>query len=240
LSSQEEEEFHKLYRRAADFLAEVSEYVPPHRGLVNMAEKKAVQAKRDNPIKSVNGVEVFTDEDEFRLKELKRIAWPTEGEKTELEALVNKFNAWAECKAKLPPQLQEESVSKVRSPHGIEVPVFTEEDGHRMADLEKVQIASCLTYGAAKELEDLQKKFARWKNYFTSQDPQKEQVNHPPHYNAGSIEVIDAIEAWGLGFNDGNVVKYVARAKHKGGLTDLKKALWYLQRHIANVEKGAE
>ena len=58
-------------------------------------------------------------------------------------------------------------------------------------------------------------------------------VNHPPHYTHGGIEVIDAIEAWGLGYHLGNVVKYVARAKHKGNyLQDLQKAQWYLQREI--------
>ena len=39
----------------------------------------------------------------------------------------------------------------------------------------------------------------------------REAVNSPPHYNQGNIEVIDAIEDWGLDFNAGNVVKYVAR-----------------------------
>jgi hypothetical protein len=58
-------------------------------------------------------------------------------------------------------------------------------------------------------------------------------VDHPPHYNQSSIEVIDAIEAWELDFHDGNVVKYLVRAKHKGHeLEDLQKALWYLQRKI--------
>lgn len=61
-----------------------------------------------------------------------------------------------------------------------------------------------------------------------------ERVNHPYHYNQGRIEVIDFIEDQGLGFNLGNVVKYVARAEHKGKeLEDLKKALWYLQREIS-------
>lgn len=56
-------------------------------------------------------------------------------------------------------------------------------------------------------------------------------VAHPPHYNGGKIEVIDAIEDWLLGFNDGNVVKYVARHRMKGTPTqDLEKALWYLIR----------
>jgi hypothetical protein len=61
----------------------------------------------------------------------------------------------------------------------------------------------------------------------------KEAINHPSHYNAGKIEVIDAIEDWNLGFHEGNVVKYVARAKHKANeLEDLKKAAWYLNRLI--------
>ena len=58
-------------------------------------------------------------------------------------------------------------------------------------------------------------------------------VVHPHHYTFGGIEVIDAIEAWSLGFHLGNVVKYVARATHKGSyLEDLRKASWYLQREI--------
>ncbi len=59
-------------------------------------------------------------------------------------------------------------------------------------------------------------------------------VDHPPHYNVGKYEVIDVIEDWRLGFNLGNVVKYVARAEHKGReLEDLDKAAWYINREIA-------
>lgn len=64
-------------------------------------------------------------------------------------------------------------------------------------------------------------------------------VNHPAHYTYGGIEVIDAIEAWGLGFAAGNVIKYIARAAHKGReVEDLKKAKWYLERLIAATERG--
>lgn len=64
-------------------------------------------------------------------------------------------------------------------------------------------------------------------------------INHPAHYTAGGVETIDFIEAKKLGYNLGNVVKYVARSEHKGAaLTDLKKARWYLDREIANREKG--
>ena len=66
----------------------------------------------------------------------------------------------------------------------------------------------------------------------------KEMINHPAHYNVGKIEVIEAIDDWQLGFYEGQVVKYVARAKHKGNqLEDLKKAQWYLNRKIEQLEK---
>ena len=63
-------------------------------------------------------------------------------------------------------------------------------------------------------------------------------VNHPKHYNTGKIEVIDAIKEWKMGFCDGNVIKYVARHKHKGRpIEDLKKAKWYLERLIQQYEQ---
>ena len=63
-------------------------------------------------------------------------------------------------------------------------------------------------------------------------------VNHPPHYKAGGIETIDFIEAKGLGYHLGNVVKYVSRADLKGAkLEDLKKAQWYLNRAVSLLEK---
>ena len=62
-------------------------------------------------------------------------------------------------------------------------------------------------------------------------------VNHPSHYTFGKYEVIDVIEDWQLGFHEGQVVKYVGRAKHKGNeLEDLKKAQFYLSRLIKNME----
>lgn len=59
-------------------------------------------------------------------------------------------------------------------------------------------------------------------------------VNHPAHYKAGGIETIDFIEAKGLNYRLGNVVKYITRADLKGDrLENLKKAKWYLEREIA-------
>ena len=65
-------------------------------------------------------------------------------------------------------------------------------------------------------------------------------VNHPPHYTAGGIETIDFIEAKQLGYNLGNVVKYVSRNALKGDqLENLKKAQWYLNREIKQLETKA-
>jgi len=65
---------------------------------------------------------------------------------------------------------------------------------------------------------------------------QADVVNHPPHYKVGGIETIDFIEAKGLDYNLGNVVKYVTRADHKGNkIQDLEKARWYLDRAINSL-----
>lgn len=70
--------------------------------------------------------------------------------------------------------------------------------------------------------------------------PVHDPVNHPAHYTIGAIEVIDALEAWELGFHLGNAVKYIARAAHKGSLLeDLRKARWYLDREISRIEASA-
>ena len=66
------------------------------------------------------------------------------------------------------------------------------------------------------------------------------EVSRPAHYTSSKVEVIDAIEAWGLGYHLGNVVKYVARAGKKNptkDIQDLEKAAWYLNRHIEKLKE---
>jgi len=52
-----------------------------------------------------------------------------------------------------------------------------------------------------------------------------------PHYN-NPIQPIEYIEANGLDFAEGNVIKYVTRYKDKGGVSDLEKAKYYIQKLI--------
>ena len=70
-------------------------------------------------------------------------------------------------------------------------------------------------------------------------------VNHPRHYKAkNGMEVIDVIEAFTANLegyeatHTGNVIKYICRWKEKNGLEDLKKAQWYLNRLINNIEEN--
>jgi hypothetical protein len=70
----------------------------------------------------------------------------------------------------------------------------------------------------------------------------EDKVNSPPHYSHGEIECIDAIAAALTpdelkGFVKGNVIKYLWRTEHKGGLEDLKKARWYLDYLIKKLSQ---
>lgn len=53
------------------------------------------------------------------------------------------------------------------------------------------------------------------------------------HYKM-DIEPWDAIIAWGLGYLDGNAVKYLSRWRKKGGIADLEKAKHYIEKLIEN------
>ena len=67
-------------------------------------------------------------------------------------------------------------------------------------------------------------------------------VNSPKHYNQAGIECIDAIHAaTDEGFEyylQGNIMKYLWRYERKGkSIEDLKKAKWYLNKLISEVEE---
>jgi hypothetical protein len=57
-------------------------------------------------------------------------------------------------------------------------------------------------------------------------------INSPDHYNKGDIEVIDYILDQKFNYLEGNVIKYVSRYRSKGGIEDLRKAKWYLEKLI--------
>jgi hypothetical protein len=73
---------------------------------------------------------------------------------------------------------------------------------------------------------------------------ERDMVNHPPHYNNSAAtcdkcgDCIECIEVTRhMPFSLGNAVKYLWRWQDKGGLEDLKKARWYLEDAIKDLER---
>jgi hypothetical protein len=69
----------------------------------------------------------------------------------------------------------------------------------------------------------------------------EDSINHPTHYTSGKIEVIDYIQdkltpEQFEGFCIGVVMQYISRYRLKGGMDDLKKAVWYLNRIIESKQ----
>ena len=71
-------------------------------------------------------------------------------------------------------------------------------------------------------------------------------VNHPSHYNQGGIECIEALKAATVGKTGieavcvANVIKYCWRYEEKNGLEDVKKAQFYINRLIQELEEKKE
>lgn len=71
---------------------------------------------------------------------------------------------------------------------------------------------------------------------------QQDNVNNPSHYGQGKIEAIEYISDFLTpeeyqGYLRGNIAKYLHRFPYKNGVEDLRKASWYLDRLIKEVEK---
>ena len=72
----------------------------------------------------------------------------------------------------------------------------------------------------------------------------RDNVNRPSHYTQGGIECIDAIKAATTGLSgieavcSGNAIKYIWRWKFKNGAEDVKKAIFYLNRLLKEIEDG--
>jgi len=73
---------------------------------------------------------------------------------------------------------------------------------------------------------------------FTHHSNKPDLVHHPAHYCYSEYEPKDVIRAWGLNFNLGSAVKYIARAGRKDDiLQELNKAKQFLEFEIEAIEK---
>lgn len=103
-------------------------------------------------------------------------------------------------------------------------------NGKRVIILEQVN-------GNLSQEFDLSKK--NFWSYFSYYIPENN-IN-PEHYKIGHIETFDYLKAklsptQLAGFCKGNVIKYLSRADHKNKLEDLKKAKWYLDKLIDELD----
>ena len=97
-----------------------------------------------------------------------------------------------------------------------------------------------------RELRDWRLKHNRdFEKVFINAMDRDDKVNSPSHYRSGNIECIEAIEEALTdeelrGYFKGNCLKYLWREQYKNQLEDLKKAQFYLNRLIKNVEAGRD
>ena len=71
-------------------------------------------------------------------------------------------------------------------------------------------------------------------------------VNHPQHYTQGGIECIDALKAATVGKRGieavcvANVIKYLWRYEEKNGTEDIRKAKFYIERLLKELEESQQ
>ena len=132
-------------------------------------------------------------------------------------------------------------------------PLFpTKDDPEMLADLleEDYKLAEekMADRYAVNKKDNPSKKFVKEHGEFTRQGYKfktswgDDDVNNPTHYNTGSIECIDAMEAMlseeeFIGYLRGNSFKYRWSCRSKGNaVKDLRKAQWYENRLLAIME----
>ena len=75
--------------------------------------------------------------------------------------------------------------------------------------------------------------------------PKSDMINHPPHYTQGEIECIEVIKYINdklnmkgyQGYCLGNFIKYIWRCNFKNGWEDIDKAVFYLDKLLAEQRK---
>ena len=84
---------------------------------------------------------------------------------------------------------------------------------------------------------------AHTKGDHCNKEPDADMVNHPSHYTQGGIECIDALKAATVSKTGieavctANAIKYLWRYEKKNGIEDVKKARWYIDRLIKELEE---
>lgn len=119
------------------------------------------------------------------------------------------------------------------------------EDGKRLYDLNNYAVEVSAKLNARRAAVPSEKYINPLKPYPVKFN-QTDNVNHPAHYTQGGIECIEALKAATIDKKGieavcvANIIKYLWRYEAKNGLEDVKKARFYLNYLIDELEKGAD
>ena len=121
-----------------------------------------------------------------------------------------------------------------------EVDVFTDNHGCVFDEMDDKMLDKC--YNWYKEIDQAACENAE--GDCCNKDPNVDMVNHPAHYTQGGIECIDALKAATVrkcGIEAvcvANVIKYLWRYEEKNGIEDVRKAKWYIERLLKELEES--
>lgn len=128
---------------------------------------------------------------------------------------------------------------KLKNLYDEEVNLFTNERGCAFDGMSDDILNKC--YNWYKELDPVAYENAEAK--CCDKEPNVDMVNHPSHYTQGGIECIDALKAATVSKTGieavctANAIKYLWRYEEKNGVEDVKKARWYIDRLIRELEE---
>lgn len=129
---------------------------------------------------------------------------------------------------------------ELRKKYDKETDVFTDEAGCVFDEMSDDMLNKC--YNWYKEISPATCENAEAE--CCDKEPDGDMVNHPSHYTQGGIECIDAIKAATVSKTGieavctANAIKYLWRYEEKNGIEDVKKAKWYIDRLIKELENG--
>lgn len=128
---------------------------------------------------------------------------------------------------------------KLKNLYDEEVTIFTNGYGCRFRGMNDNMLNK--VYNWYKELDQASCENAE--GSCCNKEPNVDMVNHPSHYTQGGIECIDALKAATVNKTGieavctANAIKYLWRYEEKNGIEDVKKARWYIDRLIKELEE---
>lgn len=127
---------------------------------------------------------------------------------------------------------------ELRKLYDEQVDVFTDSNGCVFDKMDKDMLNKCYNWYKKLDPASCENAEARCCNKESDVD----MVNHPSHYTQGGIECIDALKAATVSKTGieavctANAIKYLWRYEEKNGIEDVKKARWYIDRLIKELE----